>query len=215
MSSDDGTRAKAGPGRRSFSFQRRRTRIIVGVIALLICVLTFLPVGPTAGMMPVASAHAVLVRSDPAADSVAQTPPSRLRLWFSEDLNGLSSRAVVVDTTNREVDLKNSKVSASDHKELDVGLPLLPAGTYVVAWRSQSADDGHIEGGSFIFRIARPDGSVPPVPAQLPTGHVPGAGGSGASPSAALDAPTLAQTLATWLALLFMTLWVGGVIWET
>jgi putative copper export protein len=53
------------------------------------------------------------------------------------------------------------------------------------------------------------------VPAQLPTGHVPGAGGSGASPSAALDAPTLAQVITTWLALAFMTFWVGGLIWET
>jgi putative copper export protein len=136
-------------------------------------------------------------------------------MWFSEDLNPLTSRAVVVNTTNAEVDDKNSHVTAQDPREMDVGVQPLPAGTYVVDWRTQSAEDGHIVGGSFIFRIARPDGSVPPVPAQLPTGNVPGAGGTGVSPNALLDGPTILQAIATWLALLFMTFWVGGVIWQT
>ena len=188
---------------------------IVGAVFLFVCALSFLPIGPTAGWIATASAHAVLVRAAPGPDSIVQSPPSQVRMWFSEDLNGQTSRAVVVDTANREVDLKNSKVSSSDPKEMDVGLPLLPAGTYVVAWRTQSAIDGHVVGGSFIFRVARPDGTVPPIPATLPTGHVPGAGGNGASPSAALDPPTLAQAIMTWLALAFLTFWVGGLVWET
>ena len=214
MTNGGANRKKPAPARGWFPKPHGK-RLVLAVLCLLLCALTFLPIGPIAGWMPTASAHALLVRADPAPDSVAQTPPSRVRMWFSEDLNRQTSRAVVVDTTNREVDLKNSKVSSSDPKEMDVGLPLLPAGTYVVAWRTQSAIDGHIVGGSFIFRIARPDGTVPPVPAKLPTGHVPGAGGSGASASAALDPPTLAQAITTWLALLFMTFWVGGLIWET
>lgn len=197
------------------SYGGRHKLRVIGAIFLLVGALSLLPIGPTSGWIATASAHALLVRSDPAADAIVQSPPSKVRMWFSEDLNSQTSRAVVVDTTNREVDLKNSAVSSSNSKEMDVGLPLLPAGTYVVAWRTQSAIDGHVVGGSFIFRIARPDGSVPPKPAKLPTGHVPGAGGSGASPSAALDAPTLAQAISTWLALLFMTFWVGGLIWET
>jgi putative copper export protein len=135
-----------------------------------------------------------------------------VRLTFSENLNAGTSRAVVVDTANRQVDDKNSAVNAANAHEMDVGLPLLKAGTYVVAWRAQSADDGHITSGSFIFRIARPDGSVPPLPAKLPTGNFPGAGGSNAG---TVDGPAIAQAIATWLALLLMTLWVGGLCWET
>jgi putative copper export protein len=136
-------------------------------------------------------------------------------MWFTEAVNPLTSRIWVVDPANREVDRQDSHVSGSDPREMDVSLPLLPAGTYVVVWRTQSAEDGHIVGGSYYFQIARPDGTVPPVPAVLPTGHIPGAGGAGAAGSGGLDGPTAMQALGTWLALLFMSFWVGGVIWET
>ncbi len=192
--------------------RRRGTALAVG---LLVALLSLAPVGAMDRFIPVASAHAILVHSDPAADAILATPPARVRMWFTEGLNALTSRAIVVDTANREVDNRDSDVTGSDAREMVVSLPLLRAGTYVVFWRTQSADDGHVTSGSFIFRIARPDGSVPPVPAQLPSGHVPGAGGTSASTGSTLDGPTLLQTLATWLALVFMTFWVGGMIWET
>jgi copper transport protein len=184
-------------------------------LGVVLVALAWGPLGPLARGIPTASAHALLVRSNPAADAVLSAPPAQVQMWFSEDLNTLTSRAVVVDTANRQVDRNDSHVNDDNPREMDVSLPLLPAGTYVVTWRTQSAEDGHIVGGSFIFRIKRPDGSVPPIPATLPTGHVPGAGGSGASPDAPLDGPTIFQAISTWLALLFMTFWVGGVIWQT
>lgn len=193
---------------------RRRLplRITFGLaFALLLALFAALP----SGQIPVASAHALLVRSDPAADAILQAPPSQVRMWFSEDLNPQTSRAVVVDPSNREVDQNGSRVNPNNPREMDVSLPLLPAGTYVVAWRTQSAEDGHIVGGSFIFRIARPDGTVPPLPPSLPTGHFPGAAGTASGTSGSLDGPTIVQTVATWLALLFMTFWVGGLIWQT
>jgi len=121
---------------------------------------------------------------------------------------------VVVDPANRQVDRGDSHRESSDNTELEVSLPLLPAGTYVVVWRTQSAVDGHVAGGSFLFQIARPDGTVPPPPKVLPTGNFPGAGGSAVPGGAALDGPGVLQTISTWLALLFMTFWVGGLIWE-
>ena len=199
----------------------RLASILALCFALLALAAAFAPLSPSD--VPVAAAHpaaparpahAFLLRSDPAADAILNAPPRRVRLWFSEDINALTSRAVVVDTTNKEVDEHDSNVSRSDAKEMDVDVPPLAAGTYVVAWRVQSADDGHVTGGSFIFRIARPDGTVPPVPPVLPSGNVPGAGNVGAS-GGQLDGPTWLQTVATWLALLLMTFWVGGLIWET
>ncbi|HEU5347260.1 MAG TPA: copper resistance protein CopC [Ktedonobacterales bacterium] len=199
---------------RSFSAVRHPlARILLAVCCGI--ALALLAFSPASHMLPVASAHAVLVRSDPPADAILNAPPSHVTLWFSEDINPLTSRAVVVDTANREVDNRDAHVSDNDSKELAVTLPLLKAGTYVVIWRSQSADDGHVSGGSFIFRIAAPDGSVPPVPAVLPTGNIPGGGGIGDASSSGLDAPSIVQAVFNWLALLAMVFWVGGIIWET
>ncbi|HEX6543199.1 MAG TPA: copper resistance protein CopC [Ktedonobacterales bacterium] len=177
--------------------------------------LAFSPIGPTARLLPVASAHAELVRSDPPSNAILNAPPSHVALWYSEDINPLTSRAVVVDTANREVDNHDAHVSDDNSKRMDITLPLLKAGTYVVVWRAQSADDGHISGGSFIFRIAAPDGSVPPIPSVLPTGNIPGGGGTSDASSSGLDAASIAQAIFTWLALLGMVFWVGGTIWET
>jgi methionine-rich copper-binding protein CopC/putative copper export protein len=202
------------------------------VLGLSLALLTLLPIGAVRQMIPAASAstvprsptsqflpqmpaHALLVRSDPPARAILKTPPPRVQMWFSETVNPLTSRAVVVDTANREVDNRDNHVSPSDPREMLLTLPLLSAGTYVVVWRTQSAEDGHIVGGSFYFQIARPDGTVPPVPAMLPTGNIPGAGGSGTAGSVSLDGPTSVQALFTWLALVFLAVWVGGLIWET
>ncbi|HEX6776771.1 MAG TPA: copper resistance protein CopC [Ktedonobacterales bacterium] len=212
--------------------KRARYALLGAIIGLSLAVFSFLPVGSLSQFVPAAAAqslsgtathplaaqmpaHALLVRSVPAARAILQTPPINVQMWFSESVNPLTSRAVVVDTTNREVDNRDNHVSSSDPKEMIVTLPPLPAGTYVVVWRTQSAEDGHIVGGSFFFQIARPDGTVPPVPAVLPTGNIPGAGGSGTAGSASLDGPSSVQALFTWLALVFLGFWVGGLIWET
>ena len=192
-----------------------RRLLVTACCAIALLLLALSPLGQATGLLPTASAHATLVKSDPAANAILNAPPSQVKMWFSEDINPGTSRAVVVDTTNREVDNKDAHVSDDDSKEMIVTLPLLKAGTYVVVWRTQSADDGHITGGSFIFRIAAPDGSVPPVPATLPSGNIPGGAGLADASSSGLDAPSIAQAVFTWLALLGMVFWVGGVIWET
>ena len=168
---------------------------------------------PAAIQRPARALHALPIRTDPAANAILSAPPSQVKMWFSEALNPVDSRIVVVDPSNHEVDNHDSRVDMSNQTEMVVGLQLLRPGTYVVVWRAQSTDDGHVTGGSFIFRIANADGSVPPVPATLPSGNVPGAAGFGAS-AQSVDAPTLLQALGDWLALLFALFWVGSTLWE-
>ena len=163
---------------------------------------------------PAQPAHAYPVSEDPPPHALLQAPPSGVTITFSEDVNPATSRMVVVDTTNREVDNRDAQVSGSNAHIFSVTLPLLPAGTYVVVWKVQSADDGHVTGGSYYYQIARPDGTAPPIPTTMPTGNIPGAGGATAE-GTTLDLPTVVQAIGTWLALLFMTFWAGGVIWET
>jgi len=212
------------------SDQRRAPRqmrftLVAGVLAVLAVLLLVAwtvassatialaaPLTPQTPLRATQPTDALPVRDDPAADAILATPPAQVTMWFSEDLNSLTSKMVVVDTTNHEVDLGDSHVAAENAREMLVSLPLLPAGTYIVVWRTQSADDGHITSGSYLFRIARPDGSVPPVPAVLPTPHITG---GQALATGTLDGPTIVQAIMTWLALLLMVFWVGGVIWET
>jgi len=184
------------------------------VLGLALALFAFLASSVAAAAHPTLPAHAYPVTTDPAARALLQAPPSGVTIKFSEDVNPATSRIVVVDPANRELDNRDSQVSSTNAHILSVTLPLLPAGTYVVIWKVQSADDGHVTGGSYYFQIARPDGTAPPIPATLPTGNVPGGGGTSAE-SVILDGPTLLQAVATWLALLFMVFWVGGVLWQT
>src|SRR5438552_7514309 len=110
----------------------------------------------------VASAHAILLRSDPAKDAILHTPPQQVRMWFTEDLNPAFTTAVVINAKNQQVDKHDAHVSPNDTKEMDVTLtPNLAAAVYIVIYRTDSADDGHVLRGSFIFTVAEPNGTVP------------------------------------------------------
>ena len=189
--------------------------LLLGMLSAAVAT-AFAPAAAARPSQPARALHADLVRADPAPQAILHTRPTRVRLIFSEEVSASLSRARVVDVNNREVDNQDSQVSRADPREVDVGLPLVSPGVYVVVWRAQSTDDGHVTGGSFYFRIARPDGSIPPLPAVLPTGANPGASGAASTPGyGGLDGPTVVQALGTWLALLFLALWLGGLVWET
>src|SRR5690242_7825104 len=113
-----------------------------------------LALGLTLLFPSIASAHAILLRSDPAKDAVLSIAPKQVRMWFSEALNPAFSTAVVVNAQNKRVDKRGAHVSPNDQTEMDVALqPDLPPSVYIVIWRTDSADDGHILRGSFIFSI--------------------------------------------------------------
>lgn len=189
---------------------RRRLLLSALVLGFGLALLALLPVGPASGLIPSAWAHALPVRTDPAANAALRTPPAQVRIWFDDALVPATSHISVQDPLGHEVDKRDSRVSRSNPREMSVTLPKLAAGTYTVLWVAQSADDGHITEGSFVFSVTLPDGTIPP----LPTGASP-AGGAGTANSAVPNGPTIVQALATWLALLGMTFWVGGLIWET
>ncbi len=100
-----------------------------------------------------ASAHAVLVRSMPAAGSAVHGSPATVQLWFSERLEGAFSTVEVVDATGKRVDRHDPKVDAADPRLLQVALTGLPAGTYRVTWRVVSVDT-HVSKGEYRFDVA-------------------------------------------------------------
>ena len=155
-------------------------------------------------------AHAILLRSNPAQDAVLITAPSQVQMWFSENLNPVTSTARVVNSANQRVDVNGSIVIPTDQKEMDVSLqPALPPGVYVVIWRTQSADDGHVLTGSFLFSVANPDGTVPKV-----SGTLPNASELGGAATGQLDGSSLFLLLMTTAVDLCAIFWVAGQLWR-
>lgn len=117
-------------------------------------------------IVPVASAHAELVSSDPAAGSTVSTAPKQMKLVFSEALKE-SSTVDVLDASGKPVDASGKlDLNDLDHKTYIVTLPTLSSGTYTVKWTSVSDDDGDSESGTFNFTVA---GAAQPTSATQPT----------------------------------------------
>jgi copper transport protein len=99
-----------------------------------------------------ASAHAALLKMDPAPGAILTTSPKEIRLTFSEEvLPGISS-LVLVQVDGTELNLRGANDSHDVHI-LIAALPLLPPGGYVVQWKVTSAD-GHPVSGSYSFVVA-------------------------------------------------------------
>ncbi len=184
-----------------------RRRLLVAVL-LAVCLALALP--------GTSEAHAILLRSDPAKDAVLSVAPHQVRMWFSEELNPAVSTAVVVNGASKRVDHHDAHVSPGDATEMDVTLqPNLPPAVYVVIYRTDSAVDGHVLTGSFLFTVARPDGTVP----TLSGGTIPGQnvlGGSNLTGlyTGQLDGPTLFNLIMITLVELGAVFWVGAQFWH-
>lgn len=165
----------------------------------------------------VASAHAILLRSNPAKDAILNAAPQQVRMWFSEDLNPAFSTAVVVDASNQRVDKQDAHVSAGDPREMDVTLKSnLPPAVYIVVWRTDSADDGHILRGSFIFSVTQANGIVPKLnPNIIPGQNVLSGGNSIGLYTGQIDGPTLFNLIMITLVELGAVFWVGAQLWLT
>jgi copper transport protein len=174
-----------------------------------------LALGLTLMFPAIASAHAILLRSDPAKDSVLSIPPRGVRMWFSEDLNPAFTTAVVINGANERVDNHDAHISPNDTKEMDLTLkPNLPPAAYIVVYRTQSAVDGHILRGSFIFSVARPDGTVPALgPGTNPGQNLLGGSSTTGSSTGQFDGPTLFSLIMITLVELGAIFWVGAQLW--
>src|SRR5216684_1302055 len=183
-----------------------RHRLLVAAL-LAACLVFFLP--------GISEAHAILLRSDPAKDAVLSVAPDQVRMWFSEAINPSASTAAVVNAANQRIDRRDAFVSPDDATEMVVSLPPnLSPGVYAVVWRTDSADDGHVLVGSFLFTVARPDGTVP----TLSGGTVLGQNALGGSNTAGqdtgqLDGLALFNLLMITLVELGSVFWVGAQFW--
>jgi copper transport protein len=113
-----------------------------------------------------ASAHAMLERTSPGADSVVARAPERVDVTFSEAVTLVPGAVRVYDGGLREVDTGAATHPDGDPNSAVVDLPAgLVGGTYTVTWRVVSADSHPVSGG-FRFSIGHPGPSATPSPAS-------------------------------------------------
>jgi copper transport protein len=99
------------------------------------------------------SAHALLLRSTPRANSVLEKPPVQVELFFSESLEPQLSSIKVIDTDNLIVDVGDVRVDPADSTRMTVSLRSLGDGIYTVTWKAVSSTDGHQTVGAFPFAV--------------------------------------------------------------
>lgn len=113
---------------------------------------------------PVASAHAQLESSDPAAGAVLPLPPRHVALVFGEPVEPSASSIKVFDDHSRRVPTGPVAAAGADGSRLSVSLPPgLATGTYSVSWQVSSSDT-HPVSGSFRFSVGAPSTVTRRVP---------------------------------------------------
>jgi copper transport protein len=115
-------------------------------------VLVVLPALPRP-LGPVVAAHSQLVSSIPGAGQAVDTPPTELRLQFSESIAAGYTSFDVLDGTGKTLILTAGHVDATDDHLLVGALPALGRDTYTVDWRALSAADGHVTEGALTFAV--------------------------------------------------------------
>ncbi len=97
-------------------------------------------------------AHAFPDHSDPKVGSTISSPPAQVRIWFDGDLEPAFSTIMVHNMDGGMVSKGDGRVDPSDPTLLEVSLPKLPPGTYLVIW-NVVARDGHRTQGQYTFTI--------------------------------------------------------------
>lgn len=150
-----------------------------------------------------ALAHALLVRSEPAANAELTSSPPSVDIWFSEPLESGFSHIRLIDAGGEDVPGAGpSAVDASDPSHMSLPLPDLSPGIYTVIWTTLSSVDGHEWVGSFPITLLNPDGSRPAVGSAVAV-----AGETG-------EVPSPLKGAARWLSLLGAILLAGSLLFR-
>ncbi|WP_433774668.1 copper resistance CopC/CopD family protein [Bacillus wiedmannii] len=119
----------------------------LGTWLLIACVLIIL-------IPKSASAHAYVVKSNPAENETLKKAPSVVKIEFDEDIQVSHFNTLFVrDTSGKRVDLKDAHIDKKNKKLLEAGLKEnLKDGLYSIQWKAISAD-GHPIQGVIPFQI--------------------------------------------------------------
>jgi methionine-rich copper-binding protein CopC len=115
----------------------------IGMLVALGAVLTAVP----------ALAHPKLVKAQPAKGAILKKAPTKIQLWFHEELDTKLSSFTVLNQKNERVDNGDAKVNLDERKMIEGSVRSLPAGRYTVKWKAAGDDDKAVVEGTLTFRI--------------------------------------------------------------
>jgi methionine-rich copper-binding protein CopC len=118
------------------------------IMRLALCVSGALLLLVTPAMV---SAHAFLVKSNPAVGATAAAKPAALTLEFSEAIE-LGFSGVEVSNASGPLALKGLGFADTAHKVLLATLPIVAPGLYSVKWHVVSVDTHRTE-GEYTFTV--------------------------------------------------------------
>src|SRR5438552_1287894 len=121
-------------------------RVLVGIASVLALLLLSLET---------VSAHAQLIKADPAPGAVLTQAPTQVHLWFDEQVAAQFSEIQVLDPSRTRADTQQLELATGDPKSFFAPLKPLSEGTYTVIWKAFSATDGHITRGVFAFSVGQ------------------------------------------------------------
>ena len=98
------------------------------------------------------SAHAELLKSDPQPGAVLDTAPKQITLTFSEPVEMSLGAIRLFDGAGTSIDVSASRHPNGDDAVVEVDLPTLANGSYVVDWRVVSADS-HPVHAAYTFQV--------------------------------------------------------------
>ncbi|WP_242214312.1 copper resistance CopC/CopD family protein [Bacillus cereus group sp. BfR-BA-01383] len=120
-----------------------------------------------------ASAHAYVVKSNPAENETLKKAPSVVKIEFDEDIQVSHFNTLFVrDSSGKRVDLKDAHIDKGNKKLLETGLKEnLKNGLYSIQWKAISAD-GHPIQGVIPFRVGLAEAGADDVQVEE-MGYVP------------------------------------------
>lgn len=107
---------------------------------------------PGVALPPPKAVHATLVSSEPAANSRLTSRPSRIRLVYSEPVEGKLAKVSIVPSAGAPI-LLRAGADPRDVHAVIAPVDSIGPGNYRVEWRVVSAD-GHPVDGTYLFAIA-------------------------------------------------------------
>jgi len=116
--------------------------------------------------IPPSAKHATLVSSEPGANSHLASPPTRVRLVYSEPIEGKLAKVTIVPASGAPIVLRAGGDPRDVHSVI-APLDALSPGSYKVEWRVVSAD-GHRVDGTFSFTVGDTTVGAPPAPLTPP-----------------------------------------------